>query len=555
MIEWILRGRLKLLTNLHIGTGISNDCTDSPVMRDATDRIFIPGTSLAGALRSDVMKLQQFFGDVKHIENNPECQCPTCALFGSAAPSEYSSDPSSPPTPSKIWVYDSYIFSNESDDDSISVIRDHVGISRVTSTAAHHAKYNEETIKSGTEFDFHISIETNPDHIDIFAAVLKEWESGRGFLGGGWSKGLGRVKLDNLHVFRIDLSSIEKVIDYLQSDETHTSKDSSFLSKESDWLENTIATLSANASKRVYVEIALKLSVDGGIVISDLISEFINDVEAAPIQQDDKYLIPGSSLRGALRAQAERIIRTIATDKASGLKNYLEICPACHPFNLPNSEKGSCEAGYKILSKEEQSKIEIKKKVCLACHFFGMTHLGSRISISDGVVQSYKQPDRFNFVAIDRFTGGSLDKALFNATILMYPKFTAELFLENPEDWELGWLMYVIRDIRDGFVTAGRGKSKWFGQLKLEGIEVRELWAADKATDASTSRDGVFAVKNKYDLLDKLWEGADTYIDAFHKTIEAHKWELRNGDDSYFGQKVSDTLSLSDIYAKEGQTE
>ncbi len=553
MIGLVIRGKLKLLTNLHIGSGISNDYTDLPVIRDSEGMVFIPGTSIAGALRSGLEKLQEMI-DIDHIEE-PLCDCPACTLFGSFPSTEYERDLSPTLTASKIWVYDSYVSSAASKDRSISSIRDHVGISRVNSTAAYHAKYNEESVVAGTEFDFCIAIESDAEHLHMLAAVLNEWKSGRGALGGGRSKGFGRVKLDNIKVFKINLSSIDKVIAYLQCDDILTAVSSLFLSEEPNWLQDELDRskdcFATDKSRRVYTEIDLKLTVDGGVVVSDIVSEVIEDTDIAPIKQCDKYIIPGSSLRGAFRAQAERVARTVVTMDTTDRGDYLKKCPACHPFNLPSSKKGSCESGYRVKIEEGQI-VDIKSEVCLACRFFGMTHLGSRISISDGIVEKHLEPDRFNFVAIDRFTGGSLDKALFNAKVLMYPKFKTKIIIENPADWELGWLYLVIRDIQDGFVSIGWGKSKWFGRLGLESINVRELWTIEKSVQEKTDVEGVFVIKNRFSSFDNLWkEAAKSYCSEFLKTLSAHEWGLQNGEDSYF-KEVNDTLSLSDIYPREG---
>ncbi|MHA1769494.1 MAG: RAMP superfamily CRISPR-associated protein [Candidatus Thorarchaeota archaeon] len=544
------------MTNLHVGSGSPNDCVDLPVVRDGEGSIFIPGTSVAGALRGNMEELQKVLG-WEHRHGDPTCDCPACAIFGSSAPSEYVVGARVRLVPSHVWVYDSYVVSEGGNTREVTTIRDHVGIDRVTSAAAHHAKYNKESVLAGTEFSFRLAVESDMEHWYMLAAVLEEWKCGRGFIGGGKSIGFGKVEIVDLRVFRLDLSSIEKLLDYLESDSIAESAEPSFLSEEPDWLPDVLLqnwnNLVVDSPERVFVELDLELSVDGGVVVSDIISQFDEKCAVAPIKQDKQYVIPGSSLRGMLRAQAERISRTMATNASNGIDDYLERCPACHPFNLSTSHEGSCESGYRARLGEGGGTVDLGEETCLACRFFGMTHLGSRLSISDGFVEDFKSLDKFNFVAIDRFTGGGLDTALFDAAVLMFPKFTTRILLEHPMDWELGWLLLVIRDIQDGLLSVGWGKSKGFGRLRLEKMRVRELWTVDKSEPISARRNGVFVVKNEYDSFTRLWNDMSSlYLNALHQALSAHEWKLRNGTDSYFNRRIEDTLFLSDLYPKGG---
>src|SRR5262249_31774523 len=63
------------------------------------------------------------------------------------------------------------------------------------------------------------------------------------------------------------------------------------------------------------------------------------------ISQQGAPLLPGASLRGVLRAHAERIVRTLATLDAGSPNNFLPHCPACNPLEArPEAMLASCDA-------------------------------------------------------------------------------------------------------------------------------------------------------------------------------------------------------------------
>lgn len=110
-------------------------------------------------------------------------------------------------------------------------------------------------------------------------------------------------------------------------------------------------------------------------------------------------------------------------------------------------------------------------QLCLACRLFGSACRGSRLVVEDAPLIGFAQPtDRYkvqDFLAIDRFTGGGLDGAKFDALELWRASFDVRLRLENPRDWELGWLILVLRDLADGWLPLGFGGAKGFGKVRM----------------------------------------------------------------------------------------
>ena len=57
----VIRGELWIPHALHIGSGEANRRSDAPIRRDAQGRPYIPGSSLAGVLRSTAEDLAPYF--------------------------------------------------------------------------------------------------------------------------------------------------------------------------------------------------------------------------------------------------------------------------------------------------------------------------------------------------------------------------------------------------------------------------------------------------------------------------------------------------------------
>ena len=69
----ILEGEVETLTAIRIGAGRSTSpiSSDLPVVRDAANRPYIPGSSFKGVLRSYIESIMRSFKDDKHMVCNP----------------------------------------------------------------------------------------------------------------------------------------------------------------------------------------------------------------------------------------------------------------------------------------------------------------------------------------------------------------------------------------------------------------------------------------------------------------------------------------------------
>ncbi|HEY75746.1 MAG TPA: CRISPR-associated protein [Thermoflexia bacterium] len=161
--------------------------------------------------------------------------------------------------------------------------------------------------------------------------------------------------------------------------------------------------------------------------------------------------LPGSSLKGVIRSHAERIIRTLHGDNP-------EVC--CDPL----SKQGCGER--KSVRKASNTAAQYRA-LCLACRIFGHTVQASHFYIADAYPPEPidELPIRHQ-VAIDRLSGG-VAAGPFDLEVALEGKFETELVLFNFERWQVGLLALVLRDLAEGRLLIGYGKSRGLGRVQV----------------------------------------------------------------------------------------
>lgn len=593
MIEYFINADLVLKSGLHIGSGKSSGVTDDPVRRCGDGRLLIPGRAIAGSLRTTATRLApRLFGDAgicqallpaKKQQQDKPCNCVVCRLFGDVHPVEQStgeSDKWDPAHPSQLWVYDAFAPAN-----SHTFVRDGVGIQRQTGHAAENIKFDYEVVPRSAKFklsmrlayqlgakeDTPIPDTTTEEKVtQLLVAALAEWVAGRGQLGGNVSRGLGQFKLENLTYTTTKLDNAEALIDYLQG------KDAAALRQAvPNWPEEPLAAArqavvargSHAAVASSFLTISFDLAFTDFFLQHDPLTALLSGFDHAPLIEQlsedglGNPLLSGSSLRGVLRSHAEKIIRTLYTnycleneqDTPAG-ERFKENCPACDPLvRDKNKPLASCITrlnGAELPKHHEWQEGDF----CLTCQLFGNQERGSRFWVQDAHWQEGKAVEwqAQDFLAIDRFTGGGLDGAKFDAAPLVGPVFQTSVTLHNPATWELGLLALLLRDLADGRITVGFGAAKGYGRCHATNIkwEVGYLQTED-ATDFPSDLDAMAQYNGIYKLvtlqaegwLPKNWlEKASGWVAKFNETVTRFQ---RNKDyihelevDSYFNSDV-----------------
>lgn len=173
----------------------------------------------------------------------------------------------------------------------------------------------------------------------------------------------------------------------------------------------------------------------------------------------DTVYLPGTSLKGALRSHAERVLQGIGVQVCDPLDRRL----AC------KSPGGRHETPV------------VYKEQCPACRTFGSLAVAGRCSIFDAypwpngaddetmsaAARVANATERRNQVAIDRATGEARPGALFDLEVVVAGEFHTEIRLQNFQLWQLGLIATVLQDMNDGYVPIGFGKSRGLGQVAL----------------------------------------------------------------------------------------
>lgn len=174
-----------------------------------------------------------------------------------------------------------------------------------------------------------------------------------------------------------------------------------------------------------------------------------------------KPYIPGSSIKGMIRSYAEKICRTLRSHPVPVCLPYLEI-----RHNPGPGEEDQFSCGDRLKKKKDISRATVYKVSCPACRLFGSLGFKGRLATSDAYLNgdAYSLEIR-NVVAIDRFTGGSRGGALFDQEVCSRGTFKTVLEITNFERWQLGLVALVLREMQEGRVRLGFGKSRGLGKF------------------------------------------------------------------------------------------
>lgn len=195
--------------------------------------------------------------------------------------------------------------------------------------------------------------------------------------------------------------------------------------------------------------------------------------------------LPGSSLKGALRVQCERIARTVGGAGADGRPRL-----SCNP--LTDRREGpnySCNARVPHLIQDQARRDQrvssgalAYRESCAICQLFGNTAQAAHLRLADAYPTAAPRLEPRASVAIDRVYG-SVAAGPFNYEVLAEGRFATQLVVRNFTLAQLGLLALALRDLAEGRLALGFGKSRGFGRVGAEvgaatirypGAEVRD---------------------------------------------------------------------------------
>ena len=280
----LVKGTLVAVGPVHVG-GISLDPeVDLALAIDGQGRFYVPGTSLAGALRAWMEKA----GD----------RNTTDFLWGTVL--EKTKQPNHA---SFILVEDAPITG------AIAEVRDGVGIDRILGAAAERVKYDQAILPKGTKIPLDMTVELAANGLDeslsehvleLLQDVLRSLEHKKLRLGASKTRGMGRVELRELSISHQILNTRDGMLQALK--QQGTGIDSADLSSQSSLKPRP--TVDFTIDWHPIGPLMVKSEVDG-ITVDHL--PLVSAVDSDNLA----FVLPGSSIKGTLRTQAERIVRTL----------------------------------------------------------------------------------------------------------------------------------------------------------------------------------------------------------------------------------------------------
>lgn len=496
--RWKIKGTLTTETPLRIGNGgtikaqerlssthIKADTEINTVASDKDIKPYIPASAIKGSLRSWA----------KNVLTADEIE----TIFGSKDPRADNA------TAGKVQFSNAYLDPNkpivgfddlpEWSSDRLTAVSVGIAVDRKTRTASDQKLFHQEYVPPGITFDFSlIGNNYEEDNIkgdEVYKKLLSLLEGFNskvnpvclGAETAGLEKSWGEIEWSLTSIEEINANELEM---WLESD----ADDSwTVFLKEID----TAKKVQLKANAKSIAKTVSNQTLNFPLSLNCLDGFFVNDPSKTKRGRDDtsdrpnhsplrtkdgKPLLPKSSIKGAVRSQSERILRTMAINR--GVTNLKKI--ACYP----NDMKQACKP---IKHTNEAGNL------CLACQLFGASGWKSPIQFTDFVATKSLAELRKEreFVAIDRFTGGVSGSGKFNAEVAQSPVLEGEFsfdFSRLSEDWAIGLLALTFRDLIEGDIRIGFGRAKGFGEISVDtdlnnifGKENQELIDAVKALE------------------------------------------------------------------------
>jgi CRISPR/Cas system CSM-associated protein Csm3 (group 7 of RAMP superfamily) len=423
-----------------IGGGQKN-YSDMPILKDSlSQKPMIPGTSIAGALRSRLAKLgvadnliQKTFGSDKNNANSSQ---------------------------SALIVFESV----SSNDMNEIELRDGVKINPETGVPA--------CVKFPMRFDLFIpSTDDEKDILSVLFMAFRQLAEGQISLGIKKSRGLGRIRLTGLSYERYDMNKPNECMDWILS-EHEISKAKNIVPVLTD---NALdfGQLASKINQLITGEIEvfnnyeipgikadLSFDLPNGILIRSSGKE-ADSPDAVHLTSAGRPIVSGTSVAGALRHHAMRIANHVRSNHDDA-QNWIDTL-----FG-PDVQRGN------------------KKKAA-----------ASKVVVHESTIQNGEEI-RVARIQIDRFTQSVMPGALFDEQIHRAGNFRLELELRSDNDAEKGLFILLVKDLITGQINIGGTSSVGRGFLKLaDYVQNRILITENKKTRSIPIKKELSTVENE----------------------------------------------------------
>lgn len=470
----VVEGELVLLTPAHLGGGEADEPVDMPLLVDPLDGCtpLLSGASLAGALRSYLREREHGY----RREATPTSA--SVLLFGAEKDTEKEGEQS------PLVVDDALGRSLAWE------VRAGVALDPCSRTAKEGHLFDLALWPAGTVFPlrFELCLREGDDAGRLKQALvtaLAALDEGEITLGARKSRGYGQVCVRAWRIKEYDLTKPEGLLDWIKNG--HKPLDEAWAVED---LKSALGVESLLEDRRSFFTLRATFALEGSLLIrSPGGGEGGPDcVHLHALQADGvrKPVLPGTSLAGALRARAAKILFTLGEEER-GRKMVEEIFGG--------------ERGQNGLS-------------------------ASRLVIRETVVENARTDLVQSRVSIDRFTGGAREGLLFSAQPLFAQsdtQITVDLRLLNPRECEMGLLLLILKDLWMGDLPLGGEIG--IGRGRLKGKEAELIWREE----GKERKWRIFSAQGALKIEGERRELLEGYVRVLHACLKGeHRHEKEN---------------------------
>lgn len=444
-ICFLARIVLEAETPLKIGSGHGNVMTDSAIVRDVNNLPFIPATTLQGILRhalADKTMAERMMGWQEGGNGR--------GSFLTISEAKLVNEKGKP--------MDGLQDRAETEKDeflryfTMMPIRQHVRISH-KGTAENQGKFDEEVVVRGTRFCFDVQLEADAANGENdFLKFLSHLKDKTFRIGGGSRKGFGKVKVVQVYYCKLDFNNPDDFKAYMNKPACLAEP----------WDRYKPLAITADVEQAV-THYELRLHPLDFILFSSGLGDENSDMAIVhePIIEwtegqghwlDEKstLVIPASSVKGAIAHRTAF--------------HYNRLCGAFADDNTEQAKTGNDNPAVRSL--------------------FGYAGSGDgkdkqrgRVLFTDIVAKriAEDEPKILNHVKIDRFTGGTINGALFCEEPLFADKEEVKLCMDvigNSDDENvIKAFECALSDICHGLLPLGGGVNR--GNGRFQGTMIR----------------------------------------------------------------------------------
>lgn len=462
-----LTGMLIARTPLHVGGHGDDVDTDLPLARDGGGELYVPGTSIAGALRQ---WCEQAFG-----------AGPMNAHWGFQDGDEGHA--------SFVIVEDVPV--NEAAAVVVEV-RDGVGIDRRRGAAAENIKYDRTILPRGTKLKFALSAEAKDSEqrlavLAMLTALKEAMEDARVRLGASKTRGLGRIKLEDGKLVEERFNDRQSILAFLKNGGTAAIPDVGEARQKHP--ARAMPRLRIIINWQPAGTLMVKAGFDG--VAVDMLPLLSGGNGGLSL------VLPGSSVKGAMRAQAERIVRTLlGRDVTGSFLTDLELPLIDDLFGLRGLSDGDMQRRRSEFEKRHRGRT-VPDDVALGLAALSVDDCYGKTSLSrarwaavqgattDAALRNALraaglQPwSQAYHVTVDRWTGAAAESMLYSVLEphrVEWEPLELEVDLGRLRDTErlpaVALLLVVLRDLAQGRLPLGFATHRGMGAVEVKSVTI-----------------------------------------------------------------------------------